>query len=183
MKRTMGIRAGFLVVLGMGLSACAADGTPLFTATEPPIYPPAAYSHRVGTDPVVLYWNCARPESGVLRLEGVAQNPHSAQPVRFLELELVGVDGKERTVSHVKGEARDFLLRTNEITPFQLDLRTAGSEARFDLFYQYRFQEGDHLPVVAARLVSTSMLVAQEKRFMARDVCSETQHRVPKPGQ
>jgi hypothetical protein len=135
------------------------------------------FVHRVGTSHVVLYWNCSRPESGVLRLAGVAQNPWGSQAVQFLELELAGVDSQDRFVSHAKGEARDILIRTNQTTPFQLDLRTVGSEVRFDLFYQYRFQEGEGRQFVAGRLAGEPRL-AQTQRFMARDVCSDTQHRV-----
>lgn len=183
MNGSRGIRISFLIGVGMSLVACAADGTLQGPAAERPLYPPAVFAHRVGTDPVVLYWNCTRPEPGVLRLDGVAHNPHSVQPVRFLELELVGMDGRDHSVSQIKGEAREFLLRTNQMTPFQLDLRTVGSEVRFDLFYQYRFQEGDGRQLIAGRLAGGSRLLAQTRRFMARDVCSETQHRVPKPGQ
>lgn len=173
---TMRMGVGVLAGLSMGLSACALEGTWPPT-TEPTIYPPAVFSHRVGTSHVVLYWNCTQPEPGVLRLDGVAQNPHSPQEVRFLELDLAGVDAQDRFVSETKGAVRNFLLRLNEISPFQLDLRLAGTEVRFDLFYQYRFHEdGGHF--LAGPPVGGPHLFAQEQRFMARDVCSETQHRV-----
>jgi len=141
MKGTREIRAGLLALLGMALSACAVDGTMQLPAAEPTIYPPAVFTHRVGTSHVVLYWNCTRPEPGVLRAEGVAQQAGSSQAVRFLELELVGVDARERTVSEAAAALPDILLHTNQISPFRLDVRTVGSEVRFDLFYQYRFQE------------------------------------------
>jgi hypothetical protein len=110
-------------------------------------------------------------------VEGVAQNPWASQEVRFLELELVGVDGQERSVSEAATAVPDFLLRTNEISPFHLDLRTAGTEVRFDLFYQYRFQDNGGR-FLAGSPVGVPRLLAQTHRFMARDVCSETQHRV-----
>jgi len=170
------MRAGLLLLLGMGLSACAADGTwrPPAAST---LYPPAVFAHRVESSHVALYWNCTRPEPGVLRLEGVAQNPWSSQAVRFLELELVGVDARERTVSEAAAAVPDFLLHTNQISPFRLDVRTVGSEVRFDLFYQYRFQENGGR-FVAGAPGSAPRILAQTQRFMARDVCSETQHRV-----
>jgi hypothetical protein len=185
MKWMTGIRMGFLLLLGMGLSACAADGTPLFPAAASTPYPPPGFTHMVESSHVALYWNCSRPEPGALQLAGVAVNPWSDQPVRFLEFTLVGVDTRERTVSEAKAEARDFMLRTHESSPFQLDLRTAGSEARFDLYYQYQFQDRGHSPWVAEAawdgpsvLADQPILLAWTTGFMVRDACSESQHRV-----
>jgi hypothetical protein len=173
----MRIRTGVLACLGIALTACAADGTwrPPAAST---LYPPALFAHRVASSHVALYWNCTRPEPGVVRVEGVAQNPWASQEVRFLELEVAGVDARERYVSQASTALPNFLLGTNQISPFHLDLRTVGSEVRFDLFYQYRFQEngGRFLagsPVGVPRLFAQSTI-----RFMARDVCSDTQHRV-----
>lgn len=179
MKRMGKNRIGLLVLLSVGLSACAANGTPGLPAAASGPYPPPGYTHRVGNAQVDLYWSCTRPEAGVLRLQGLAFNPWQSQPVRFLEFELVGVDSSERSVSAVKAEARDLQLFAGQSTPFQLDLRMAGSEARFDLYYQYRFQEGDHLRPIARLASSRPFLLAQQTmRFMVRDACSETQHRV-----
>lgn len=165
--------AVLMLTLAVG---CAALEMPEAVRSKPPIYPPDHYSHRVGGHPIVLYWNCARPESGVLRFEGVAHNP-SAPEVRFVELELVGVDARDRDVSQAAVALPDILLHTNQISPFQLDLRLAGTEVRFDLFYQYWFQEnGDRL--LPASPAGGQALLARQQRFMARDVCSETQHRV-----
>lgn len=74
-------------------------------------------------------WNCSRPESNVLRLDGVAQNPWSSQ------------------------------------------------EVRFDLYYQYRFQDVEMEVLLAGPPVRGPRLLAQVNRFLARDVCSDTQHR------
>ncbi|MEK7206013.1 MAG: hypothetical protein AAB254_10960 [candidate division NC10 bacterium] len=158
-------------VLALALGACASP------AAQPAPYPPDAYAHRVATSHVVLYWNCGRPEAGILRGEGVAQNPWSSQEVRFLEVEVVGVDNRERTVSHAKGAAQDILIRTNQFSPFQMELRPAGSEVRFDLYYEYRFQDVEEQARLAGPLVGAPRLLAQTQRFLARDACSETQHR------
>ena len=173
-----GIQVGFVIRLGMGLAACAADGTSLVPPMASTAYPPHEYAHRVESSQVALYWNCAQPEPGLLKLEGLAFNPWSNQPIRFLEFELAGVNDRERTVSEAKADARDLQIFTNQSTPFQLDLRTAGTEVRFDLYYQYRAQDRGHNAIVAGPVPSGSFLVAQQvNRFMARDVCSETQHR------
>lgn len=179
------IRTAALLLLGMGLSACATGGTsPTSVASTP--YPPPGYAHTVQSSHVRLFWNCTRPEPGALRLAGVAVNPWSDQPVRFLEFTLVGVDANEGSVSSAKGEAQNFLLRTWESTPFQLDLRTAGGEVRYDLYYQYRFQDTDHDRILGRVAWDGSpvpgekpTLLAQTMTFMARDACSDSQHRTP----
>jgi hypothetical protein len=164
-----------LIMMAVGLSACATDGMPQLPAAAPTPYPPPGYTHRVGTSQVVLYWNCTRPDPGILQVEGLAYNPWTDQPVRFLEFDLVGVDTRERTISQVAGEAPNFLLRANQSTPFRLDLRTSGAEIRFDLFYRYRFQEKGG-SFIAGQAVGVQRQLAQMQQFMVRDACSETQH-------
>ena len=177
MRWTTMHRIGFLLFFGLGLSSCTVEGTLRRPAAEPTVYPPAVFAHRVASSHVVLYWNCARPEPGILRLDGVAQNPWSQQEVRFLELILAGADASDRYVSEAATALPEFLLRTNQISAFQLDLRTTGAEVRFDLFYRYRFQDGGR-SFVAGHLAGAPQMLAQSISFMARDVCSETQHRV-----
>jgi hypothetical protein len=116
----------------------------------------------------------------------MAVNPWGDQPVRFLEFTLVGVDANEHSVSWTKGEAQSILLRTMQSTPFELDLTPTGSEVRYDLYYEYLFQDSssdrlmgkvswDGSPVAANR----PLLLAMKQTFMARDVCSDSQHRTP----
>lgn len=177
MWKTTALRSGLGMVLGLSLGACAPGGTLQSLAAAPPVYPPAEFAHRVASSHVVLYWNCARPEPGILRLDGVAHSPWAHQEVRFLELTLTGADASGRYVSEATAALPEILLRTNEVSPFRLDLRTTGTEVRFDLFYQYRFQD-DGRSFVAGALAGAPRMLAQTVNFMARDVCSETQHRV-----
>lgn len=170
MTRTS-LRGILPALLALALGACASP------AARPAPYPPDTYAHRVASSHVLLYWNCHRPEPGFLRVEGVAQNPWSSQEVRFLEVEIVGVNNQERTVSHAKGAAQDILIRTNQFSPFQMELRPAGSEVRFDLYYEYRFQDVEEQARLAGLLVGAPRVLAQTQRFLARDACSETQHR------
>jgi hypothetical protein len=143
-----------------------------------PAYPPDAFAHRVADSHLVLYWSCSRPQAGRLRLEGVVHNPWEAQPIRYFEFELIGLDAQERTVSRTTGGARDIQIFTNQITPFHADLKMAGSEVRYDLFYQYKFSDGD---LRDARLtgpgVGQPRFFAQESRSLVRDACSESHHR------
>jgi len=177
-ERTGGFGLLLFVLAGIALSGCAADGSLMGSATQATPYPPPGYSHTAQSGHVALYWNCAQPESSVVQLTAIAFNPWSSQPVRFLELELVGVDSGGRTVSAAQAEARDIQLFTNQSTPFQLNLRATGKESRFDLYYRYRFQEDGHDRMDASLAWDGPMLFAQQMQFRVWDACSETQHRV-----
>ena len=168
----------FVTAVTLGLTACASLGIPLQTREGPSPYPPDVFAHRAATSHVVLYWNCIRPAADLLRVEGVAQNPWSPQEVRYLELELVGVNREERIVSETKGAVPNVFLGTNQTTPFRLDLRTAGGEARFDLYYHYQYDETDEVNVLLAGPPMVGpRLLASTQNSLARDVCSETRHR------
>jgi hypothetical protein len=159
----------------MSLVACAAvDPQPGGGVTGGT---PAAFDHRVATSELILFWNCLQPEAGLLRVVGEAQNLWQAQPIGYLELQLVGVDAQDRQTAQAAGRARDIQILTNQRSPFQLDLRTAGTEVRFDLYYRYQFHhEFDTSARLAGPLVTGPRLLAQTQNQLARDVCSPTQH-------
>ena len=163
----MRVRLCLVAVLGLGMAACATEGIP---QSAPPVYPPAVFAHRVSTSDVTVYWNCAQPEPGALRVDGVVQNTGGGS-VEYAEVEIVSVDARDRTIASVRTAVRDLVLQTSQISPFQLGLRTVGAEARIDLYYEYRVRSFFGLGGVRM----------SPERFRARDVCSETQHRVPKP--
>jgi hypothetical protein len=126
---------------------------------------------------VELYWKCDQGEPGLMRLEGMARNPWSPQEVRFLEFDLVGVDPEGRAVSEGHGEAVGFLLGTNQTTRFQVALRPSGREARYDLFYQYRFDVMEEIDaLLAGPAMGRRLLAYQLNRFMVRDACADTRH-------
>ena len=163
----------------LSLPACAFLGIPLQAQEGRSPYPPDVFAHLVATSHVVLYWNCTRPAADLLRVDGVAQNPWSAQPVQFLELELVSVDREDRVISETKGAVPNILLGTNQISTLRLDLRTAGGEARFDLYYHYRYDETEEMDAfLAGPSMRGPRLLASTQNSLARDVCSETRHRV-----
>ena len=139
--------------------------------------PPETFTHRVATSELILLWNCLQPESGQLRLEGVAKNPWAAEPIQYLEFELVGMDGQERTTARGAGAARDLQILTNQSSPFQLELKTAGTEVRFDLYYNYRFRSDfDTSARLAGPPLAGPRLLAQTSTFMVRDACGAAQH-------
>jgi hypothetical protein len=155
-------RIGWLVVMLSGLPACAgvASEEPATLGSTP--YPPAVYEHRVGTNEVEIYWNCARPDAGTAQVEGVVRNSKGGV-VEFLELELVAVDAQGRSAATAQTALRAIRLFANQLSPFVLRVRAGGAE-RFDLYYTYNRDatQGE----------------AQQARFQARDVCSATQHLV-----
>ena len=163
------------VSLVMSLAGCAAmDASERGSMSAAP---PETFTHRVATSEVVLLWNCLQPESDQLRLEGVAKNPWAAQPIHYLEFELVGVDGQERTTARGAGAARDLQILTNQSSPFQLGLKTAGTEVRFDLYYNYRFHyDFDTSARLAGPPMAGPRRLAQTNTFMVRDACGATQH-------
>ncbi len=164
------IRYALLLLVAMGVTSCAGLDTAGTGA------PPDAFLHRAANSEVVLLWNCLRPASGVLRVEGVARNPWQAQPIRYLEVEVVGLDAQGRQTAEAAGKVRDIQLFTNQQSPFQLDLRTSGAEVRFDLYYQYLFNaEWDNALLAGPPMVGQRRY-AQTRTNMVRDACSPTQH-------
>jgi hypothetical protein len=171
------VRVGLLLLLGIGLSACAGEGSFSFPAVTPPApYPPPGYAHRVDTPQVGLFYNCVNAEPSVLRLEGLAFNMWNSQPLRFFEFELAGVDASERTVSEAEAEGRDMQLFTGQSTSFQMELRPTGKEVRYDMYYQYQFMDGDHKDLIVGPIVAGAYPKHVGARFLARDACSPTQH-------
>ena len=166
----MKMRPWIVAVLGLGMAACATEGTRKSAPTQPALYPPAVFAHRVSTAAVTVYWNCTQPEPGALYVDGVVQNTGGGV-VQYAEVEIVSVDARDRTVASVRSAVREVVIQTNQVSPFQLGLRTVGAEARIDLYYEYRVRS----------VFGLGGAQVFPERFRARDVCSETQHRVPKP--
>ena len=172
-----------LLVFGLSLAGCAAMETP--ETGSAPATAAVPYAHRVATSELVLLWNCSQPEPGVMRVEGIAQSPWQAQPIRYLEFSLLGVDAQEGTTAKATGTVRDNQIMTNQSSPFQLNLKSAGTETRFDLYYNYRYHDeydstsliGTRGTLVAGPAMVNSRLFAQMQTFMVRDACGENQHR------
>lgn len=162
-------RAWVCGVAAVALSGCAGAGPGGLPTAQPTIYPPAVFAHRVSTSDIDVYWNCTQPEADVIRLDGVVKNS-GGQEVQFVELDLAAADARDRYISEAKTSLADIVLHMNQISPFVLEIRTFGAAVRLDLYYKYRF------PPRAGRPGS----LRSEVRELARDVCSPTQHLVPK---
>ncbi len=173
------MRCSCKVLAGMaavGLAACTGLGGTGSQGSAHPGLPAPVYAHRMSTSDVVLYWNCARPEPGVLRLEGMAQNPWQAQPIVSLRFELVGLAAQGRRVSEARADAGDSQIGTNQSTPFHLDHRLGGGEVRFDLYIQYYFSQMEMDARLAGPPVPLPWLLADTTRFLIQDACSESRH-------
>jgi hypothetical protein len=164
------IHIGLSVFVAWILSACAGDGPRRSPATLQTVYPPATFAHRVSSSDIDVYWNCARPEPDVVRLDGVVQNS-GGRDVEFVDLEVNAVDARNRSLSAARTPLKDLVLHTNQISPFTLNIRAPGTTTRLDLYYNYRL----------SRRLGFPGLGRSDVRQLARDVCSETQHRVPPP--
>jgi hypothetical protein len=164
------VRYAVLLLIAMAVTSCVAVDT-VGTGMSP-----EAFTHRAANSEVVLLWNCLQPESGVLRVEGVVRNPWQAQPIRYVELQVVGVDAQGRQTAEVAGKTRDIQIFTNQQSRFRLDLRTAGAEVRFDLYYQYLFDQEYDTAMLAGPPMVGPRLHAQTNTNMVWDACSPTQH-------
>ncbi len=148
-----------LGVVSVCLAACSTVGT-LQAPTSSPGNSPAAYTHRVGTADVEIYWNCSRPAPNVLEMDGMVQNV-GGRTVHFMKLNLVGVDPRGVTVTQATTSLPDIALWINQTSPFHMRLQTIGSEVRFDLYYKY-YPGGPRFGFA--------------HREYVRDACSPTQH-------
>ena len=164
------IRHWMRLWLLVAMAGCAMGGGGSSGPAQAPLYPPAVFAHRVSTSAVTVYWNCTHPEPGALSVDGVVQNTGGGV-VQFAEVEIVSVDAQDRTIASARSAVRDVQIETNQSSPFRLGLRTVGAEARIDLYYEYRVRS----------LFGFGAAQVSPERFRARDVCSESQHRVPKP--
>lgn len=88
------------------------------------------------------------------------------------------MDSRGWSVSEATTEARDYQLFTNQSTPFELDLKTVGSEARFDLYFAYQFQEVDHDNVEVSKVAwwGPMHLALQPNRSLVWNACSPRLH-------
>jgi hypothetical protein len=166
----MALHVLLLVTVALvGTSCVAVD-------TSGPGAAPVPFTHRAANSEVVLLWNCLQPTSGVLRVKGVARSPWLAQPIRYLELWVVGLDAQGRQTAEAAGKAQDVQIFTNQQSPFQVDLRTTGTEVRFDLYYQYLFNYEYDTAMLAGPPMVGPRRYAQTNTNMVRDACSLSQH-------
>ena len=165
-------RLAWLLPLCLVVAACAADGsrTSVLIGAEP--FPPPDLPHRAASSHVEFYWRCDRTDPGMMRIAGLARNPWSSQAVQYLEFEAAGVDRDGRVVSEGHAVASADFLGTNQLTRFRLDIRSSGREVRYDLYYQYQFEEPDLDARLAGPGAGRVLMAARLNRFSVRDACA-----------
>jgi hypothetical protein len=119
-----------LLFCAIGLAACGL-GKPL-----PPL---GSYAHQLSDGNVTLYWDCSRPEPGVVRVAGWANNPYYPQPIKDLGFTLYGENAQGSDISSAQAYAQSYTIFTMDPTPFTINLQTAGGEVQYQLFYHYYF--------------------------------------------
>jgi hypothetical protein len=159
------LRGVVLTGVGLSLVACA-----ILT----PDRPLDDFAHTAIRWDIELYWNCARPERGLLQVEGVAISTYLQAPIKDLKFHLDGIDAHGARVSRTEGAARDYLIPLMARSPYRLTLRTVGREIRFDLAYSFLGQESGGM---------SSSSNSGEGVSVLRNVCpAETRSRQQKSG-
>ena len=121
-----------LAAIALSLAACTVVAG---------LQPVDGFAHKAIRWDIELYWNCVRPEPGLLHVEGVAISTYFQAPIQDLTFRLDGVDAQGASVSRVEGAGRDYLIPLMGQTPYRLILQTVGTEVRFDLTYSFLGQE------------------------------------------
>lgn len=164
MRQRMRVRIGFLVLVGIGVTACTSVEIFRSAPAQSMAPPPEAFAHRLATPEVALYWNCTRPEPRVLHFDGIAKNI-GGREVRSLALRVTSVDANNLLLE--AAALPTIILHTDEFSPVHLQLPIRGTEARFDLSYEYPLAPPVDLPTPRA---------ATTEQFTAKDVCAGTQY-------
>ncbi len=125
----------------------------------------SSYRHQVTDGTVALYWNCSRPSAGVVRVQGVANNPYSMSPLEDLEFRLYGVSAQGYTMARARASAKEYWINTNAPSPFTIDIQTQGVAVRFDLIYSYMLAGDPGGGRFSDRGASA------EQQNMARNIC------------
>jgi hypothetical protein len=119
-----------LAIFASVLVACAA-AKPLPSLDD--------YAHQLHDGTVVLFWNCSRPEPGLVQVAGWANNPFYPQPIKDLGFTLYGMNAQGIVVSTTQASAQALQIFTNDPVAFTINLQTTGAEAQYQLFYDYYF--------------------------------------------
>jgi hypothetical protein len=95
------------------------------------------YAHQVTDGTVALYWNCTRPSPGIVRIEGVANNPWVMSPLQDLLLRFYGYSAQGATLVRASTMPKEYWIQPNAPSPFTVNLETKEAVAKVDLAYSY----------------------------------------------
>ncbi len=141
------------------LTICLAGCGPVIMSTSPD----REFPQRVTDGRAELRWRCSWTEARQVRIEGVANNPFHAQPIRSLQIQVFGVDSNSGSVLLASTRPRDLVIRTNARSPFEVTFAPPSPDARFDFMYTYRFDDSEPLSRGGV------------ERSLARNVCPDLQ--------
>jgi hypothetical protein len=128
----------------------------------------SSYAHQVTDGKVALYWNCSRPSPGVVRVQGVANNPYLGTPLEDLEFRLYGVSAQGYTMARARGSAKEYWINMNAPSPFSIDIKTQGIAVRFDLQYSYMLADTG-----GGGRFGGGGAGSAEQQNMARNICAD----------
>jgi hypothetical protein len=122
----MAIKAlGIVLGLSVILAACAQEQWK----------PEVNYAYNVDNGMMYLRWNCVSqpPE---LVVQGFVNNI-TMQAMKNTQVKIYAIDSQGATVSSAQTTSIPWMLETNIRTPFDIRLKTTGTEVRYDLSYSY----------------------------------------------
>lgn len=124
----------FPVVAALLLASCA-DLKPqgVFRSSD--------YQHYEDAVQVEFYWNCSRPDSRTLAIRGVAAYKPSGARIFNPTFTLTGLDRAGKVTSKAAGTTRVPVIGFTDYVPWEVVLPLQGSEATFDLEYEYQFRD------------------------------------------
>ena len=128
---------GFVLGLPLVFAGCAAG---------PQSYVPQVnYAYNADDGRMYLRWNCVF-EPPFMVMQGTVNNVLMT-PMKNSQISVYGVNAQGAQVSSAVDNSLPFMLETMDRTPFEIKVKTAGTEVAFNMWYSYQvggaFMMGD----------------------------------------
>jgi hypothetical protein len=136
-------------ILVLVLAGCATQQSPFqqspFTFTQPAdIYRPAEYPYYFDAVQADLFWRCATPEGGGVRVEGYALSDlRSNLPIYDFQVQLFARDAKGEILADRWTRGDRTIAARYEPIPFAISLPTIGEGVHYDLYYWFQIPSGN----------------------------------------
>jgi hypothetical protein len=135
-------------ILVLVLAGCATQQSPFqqspFTFTQPAdIYRPAEYPYYFDAVQADLFWRCATPEGGGVRVEGYALSDlRSNLPIYDFQVQLFARDAKGEILADRWTRGDRTIAARYEPIPFAISVPATGEGVHYDLFYWFQYPGG-----------------------------------------
>ncbi len=116
---------GIVLGLSLILTACAQEQWK----------PEVNYAYNVDNGMMYLRWNCFSQPPGLV-VQGFVNNILMT-PMKNTQVSISGINAQGATVSSAQYTSFPYMLETMIRTPFEMRLKTTGTEVRYDLSYSY----------------------------------------------